>query len=102
MSRIKRIQEKYEPDPAKICEHSFTVRKSEKEAELILCEKLADYRVLLHLGETLIESGDASNPKDWSPEHRTEYYCRKHFDQIYRYAAPPTPKLTFRKIVRPQ
>ena len=100
MSRRK-IKEEYEPDPDKICEHSFVLRKSEKEAELVLCEKLADYRVLLSLGtKKLVEGGDASNAKDWEPEIKIEYYCRKHFDSVYKYAAAPTPKMTYLKIKR--
>ncbi len=100
MSR-KKIQDQYEPDPDKICEHSFVLRKSEKEADLVLCENLADYRVLLALGtKKMVEGGDASNPKDWESELVIQYYCRKHFDTVYKYSPPPTPKITYVKIIR--
>ena len=100
MSR-KKVKDQYEPDPDKICEYSFSVRKSETKTELIFCEKLADYRVLLALGtKKMVEGGDASNPKDWESELVIQYYCRKHFDIVYKYSPPPTPKMTYVKIVR--
>ena len=97
MSR-KGIQEEYEPDPDMLCQYSRIVEKAGTESEIVSCERLAEYRVLLYLGQ--IVNGDASKPEGWKRELQIEYYCREHFDSKYRYAPAPTPQMTFTKIKR--
>ena len=99
MSR-KKIQEEYEPDPDALCQYQELERESKTKADIVVCEKLAAYRVLLFLGQTLSESGDASKPKDWKRQFKIEYYCRRHFDDKYKYVPAPTPKMTFTKSIR--
>ena len=89
-----------ELDLAALCQFKQIKRISPTKAEIWECPKLADYRILLPGIEVLIEDGDASNPDDWKPEFKVDYYCTKHFDQRYRYAPPPTPKLTFRNLAK--
>jgi len=96
----------FEPDPDMLCQYRRISRTSGTEAEIVNCEedggdpKLADYRVLIHTGKKyLIEGGDADEPKDWKPQVDIVYYCRRHFDEIIRYATD-TPNATFKKIKR--
>jgi hypothetical protein len=92
----------YEPDPDRLCEFTFLHRYSNMESKIVNCDLLADYRIVRYSDrKTLIPDGEASNPRHWKPEVFIEYYCRKHFDQKYRYATPPTPRITFVKIERP-
>lgn len=100
MSKRKKDSE-FEPDPDKLCEHSFISGVSETESKLVECERLADYRVFFYPGTAkLVDGGDASEPRDWKPERLIQYYCKPHFEGIYKNPSLPTPNITFRRIKR--
>lgn len=97
-----KYKKEWEPDPDMLCEQSGLLRYSKDDAEIINCEKLADYRVLVFLDtQTLCEGGIASNPDDWENEVKIEYWCAKHFREIYHSTTSKTPKMSFRKVERP-
>ncbi len=100
---MRNKKNEYEPDPDRFCEASKIVGISKDKSEIKKCDSLADYRVLLASDkESIIEDGDASNPKHWKHELRAEYYCLIHFGQKYRNPhIKHTPKMTFKRIERP-
>lgn len=85
-----------EIDPARLCMFKKTYEEKTEGGETKLkiepCEELSDYRVAVY-GAQIREDGE------WKNKITSEYYCKKHFNQQYRYA-PITKVFTFRRVER--